>query len=51
MRRLTLSPRVAKSLGNSSTVHLHHGTDDAMAKVAVLDATRIEPGECRSWYQ
>ena len=42
---LTLSPRVAKSLGNSSTVHLHHGTDDAMAKVAVLDATRIEPGE------
>ncbi len=42
---LTLSARVAKSLGNSSTVHLHHGTDDAMAKVAVLDATRIEPGE------
>jgi selenocysteine-specific elongation factor len=26
-------------------VHLHHGTDDAMAKVAVLDATRVEPGE------
>ena len=46
---LTLSPQLsakaAKSLGNSSTVHLHHGTADAMAKVAVLDATRIEPGE------
>ena len=42
---LTLSPSVAKSIGNSSTVHLHHGTDDAMAKVAVLDATRIDPGE------
>jgi selenocysteine-specific elongation factor len=42
---LTLSPRVARFLANSSTVHLHHGTDDAMAKVAVLDATRIEPGE------
>ena len=42
---LTLSPRVAKSLGNSSTVHVHHGTEDAMAKLAVLDAPRIEPGE------
>ena len=42
---LTLSPSVAKSIGNSSTVHLHHGTDDAMAKVAVLDATRVDPGE------
>ncbi|MDQ3447206.1 MAG: selenocysteine-specific translation elongation factor, partial [Pseudomonadota bacterium] len=42
---LTLSRRVAKSLGNSSTVHWHHGTADAMAKVAVLDATRIEPAE------
>jgi selenocysteine-specific elongation factor len=42
---LTLSPRVARFLGNSSTVHLHHGTDDAMAKVAVLDAARIEPAE------
>ena len=40
---LTLSPRIARSLGSSSTVHLHHGTDDAMAKVAVLDAARIEP--------
>ncbi len=44
---LTLSPQLsakaAKSLGNSSTVHVHHGTDDAIARVAVLDATRIEP--------
>ena len=42
---LALSPRTAKSLANSSTVHLHHGTDDVMAKVAVLDASRIEPGQ------
>ena len=42
---LTLSPGVVKSLSNSSTVHLHHGTEDAMATVAVLDATRIEPAE------
>ena len=41
---LTLSSRVAKSLANSSAVHLHHGTADAMARVAVLDAVRIEPG-------
>ncbi len=41
---LTLSPRVAKSLANASAVHLHHGTADAMARVAVLDAVRIEPG-------
>ena len=44
---LTLSPRVAKSLGNSSTVHFHHGTADVMARTAVLDATRIEPAESR----
>ncbi len=42
---LILSASVSKAFANSSTVHLHHGTDDAMAKVAVLDAARIEPGE------
>ena len=47
---LALSPRVVKSLGNSSTVHLHHGTEDAMAKLAVLDATRIEAGETARAY-
>jgi selenocysteine-specific elongation factor len=26
------------------TVHLHHGTTDAMGRVAVLDGTRLEPG-------
>ena len=41
---LTLSSRVAKPLANASVVHLHHGTADAMARVAVLDAVRIEPG-------
>lgn len=42
---LTLSSQVAKALGSSSTAHLHHGAADAMARIAVLDATRIEPGE------
>jgi len=44
---LTLAPHLAKGLGSSSTVHLHHGAADAMARVAILDATRIEPGETR----
>ncbi|MBC8118842.1 MAG: selenocysteine-specific translation elongation factor [Burkholderiaceae bacterium] len=44
---LRLSPRVAKALANSSTVHLHLGTADVMARIAVLDATRIEAGESR----
>jgi selenocysteine-specific elongation factor len=42
---LALSARESKALGTSTTVHLHHGTADAMARVAGLDATRIEPGE------
>ena len=41
---LTLSSRVDKSIANLSTVHVHHGTADAMARVAVLDAARVEPG-------
>jgi selenocysteine-specific elongation factor len=41
---LTLSGRETKALG-STTVHLHHGTADAMARVAGLDVTRVEPGE------
>ena len=44
---LTLAPHLAKGLGSSSTAHLHHGAADAMARVAILDATRVEPGETR----
>ena len=44
---LTLAPHLAKGLGSSSTAHLHHGAADAMARLAILDATRIEPGETR----
>ena len=44
---VTLSTRISKSLANSAMVHLHHGTAEAMARVAVLDATRVEPGESR----
>jgi selenocysteine-specific elongation factor len=41
---LRLSTREAKSLPTGTTVHLHHGTADAMGRIAVLDGTRIEPG-------
>lgn len=40
----TLSRRQARALASRATVHLHHGTDDVMARVSVLDADRIEPG-------
>ncbi|MGB3427618.1 MAG: selenocysteine-specific translation elongation factor, partial [Burkholderiaceae bacterium] len=40
---LRLSAREAKALTSGMTVHLHHGTADAMGRVAVLDGTRIEP--------
>ncbi|MGZ9031103.1 MAG: selenocysteine-specific translation elongation factor, partial [Burkholderiaceae bacterium] len=42
---LRLSAREAKALTTGMTVHLHHGTADAMGRVAVLDGTRVEPGE------
>jgi len=41
---LHLSTRETKALAVNATVHLHHGTADAMARVAVLDAARVEPG-------
>jgi selenocysteine-specific elongation factor len=41
---LRVSPREARALVSGATVHLHHGTADAMARVAVLDAARVEPG-------
>ncbi|GAB4477265.1 MAG: selenocysteine-specific translation elongation factor [Burkholderiaceae bacterium] len=40
----TLSRRHGKALANWTNVHLHHGTDDVMARVALLDAEGIEPG-------
>jgi selenocysteine-specific elongation factor len=41
---LRLSVREAKALPTGTTVHLHHGTADAMGRIAVLDGTRVEPG-------
>jgi selenocysteine-specific elongation factor len=41
---LHLSTRETKALAANAAVHLHHGTADAMARVAVLDAARVEPG-------
>jgi selenocysteine-specific elongation factor len=42
-----LSSHEDKALANWSTVHLHHGTADAMARIGVLDGERIGPGETR----
>ena len=42
---LRLSARESKALTTGMTVHLHHGTADAMGRIAVLDGTRVEPGE------
>jgi len=44
---LDVSPRASKFLADSTTVHVHLGTSSAMARIAVLDATRIEPGQAR----
>jgi selenocysteine-specific elongation factor len=41
---LRLSAREAKALAQWTNVHLHHGTRDLLARVAVLDADTIEPG-------
>ncbi len=41
---LQLSARESKALAPWSSVHLHHGTRDVLARVAVLDGERIEPG-------
>ena len=41
---LRLSAREAKALPQSAHVHLHHGTRDVLARVAVLDGESIEPG-------
>lgn len=41
---LHLSAQEARALTDSQTVHIHHGTAEAMARVAVLDATKVEPG-------
>ncbi len=40
----TLSRRASRALGDRVNVHLHHGTDDVMARVALLDAGAVEPG-------
>ncbi len=41
---LRLSAREAGALPAWASVHLHHGTRDVLARVAVLDTDRIEPG-------
>ncbi|MEG1834037.1 MAG: selenocysteine-specific translation elongation factor [Burkholderiaceae bacterium] len=42
--RLELSPHAPRPLAHGSPVHLHIGTRDLLARVAVLDAGSIEPG-------
>jgi selenocysteine-specific elongation factor len=41
---LRLSPREARALASSSVVHLHHGSRDVLARVAILDAPSAAPG-------
>jgi selenocysteine-specific elongation factor len=41
---MRLSAREPKALAQWTNVHLHHGTRDLLARVAVLDADTIEPG-------
>src|SRR5262249_26908281 len=42
-----LSVHEARVLGASEGLHLHHGTADVLARLAVLDAERVAPGETR----
>jgi len=42
---LHLSAQETRALASSQTVHIHHGTAEAMARVAVLDAAKMEPGD------
>ena len=42
-----LSANEARALANTAGVHFHHGTADVLARVGVLDADRIAPGETR----
>ena len=42
-----LSANEARALAQTAGVHLHHGTADVLARVGVLDAERIAPGETR----
>jgi len=41
---LRLSARESRRLPQWAHVHLHHGTRDLLARIAVLDAESIEPG-------
>jgi len=41
---LRVSAREARTLTSSSVVHLHHGSRDVLARVAILDAPSATPG-------
>ena len=34
----------ARALNHLATVHLHHGAEDVLARIAILEGDRIEPG-------
>jgi selenocysteine-specific elongation factor len=44
---LLLSAGELRALADRAGVHLHHGTADVLARIGVLDADRIAPGETR----
>ena len=41
---LQLSTRAGRTLHSGETVHLHHGANDVLARIAVLDAPSVAPG-------
>mgnify|MGYP006277041865 CR=1 FL=1 len=42
---LRLSARETRSLQSGATVHVHHGSSDVLARIALLDHASIEPGQ------
>lgn len=42
---LRVSPQEARALTSSTSVHLHHGSRDVLARVGVLNAAAAAPGE------
>ena len=45
--RLMLSSRAAKALAQRARVRIHHGTREVMARVVLLEADSLEPGQSR----
>src|SRR6185295_2089022 len=42
-----LAAREGRALAQDASVHFHHGTADVLARIGVLDAARVTPGDTR----